>query len=56
MIIEQDKASPNLFVAKGRVFGHYIIAEGLSAIDAFNQYIIAATERLKRKEVDHGTR
>ena len=56
MIIEQDKASPNLFIAKGRVFGHYIIAEGLSAIDAFNQYVIAATERLKLKDADHGTR
>lgn len=56
MVIEQDKANPNLFIAKGRVFGRYIIAEGFSTIDAFNQYIIAATECLKRTEVDHGTR
>ena len=49
MIIERDKANMDLYVAKGEVFGRYIIAEGRSIEDAFAQYMYAAAERLKRE-------
>ena len=50
MIIERDKADMSLYIAKGEVFKRYIIAEGRSIEKAFTNYIIAATEWLKREK------
>jgi hypothetical protein len=49
MIVEQDKTNPNLFLARGKIIGFSILAEGSSRIDAMNQWEICARERLVRE-------